>query len=147
MANEPILVVDDNALNLKLARLILSIEGYQVRTAERATAALAVLETFHPRMILMDIQLPGMDGLELTRRLRADPLFDDVIILALTAFAMAADEQKAKEAGCDGFVTKPLDTRSLPEVVRAYLDAGVKERNPASARETLAAGIPPVQPR
>jgi CheY-like chemotaxis protein len=125
MGNEPILVVDDNALNLKLARLLLSMEGYQVRTAERATAALTVLETFHSRMILMDIQLPGMDGLELTRQLRADPQFDDVIILALTAFAMAADEQKAKEAGCDGFVTKPLDTRSLPELVRAYLD---KER-------------------
>jgi two-component system, cell cycle response regulator DivK len=128
MGNEPILVVDDNALNLKLARLLLTMEGYQVRTAERATEALAVLETFHPRMILMDIQLPGMDGLELTRRLRADPLFDDVIILALTAFAMAADEQKAREAGCDGFVTKPLDTRSLPELVRAYLE---KERRGA----------------
>ena len=125
MGNEPILVVDDNALNLKLARLLLSMEGYQVRTAERATAALTVLETFHPRMILMDIQLPGMDGLELTRQLRAAPQFDDVIILALTAFAMAADEQTAKEAGCDGFVTKPLATRSLPELVRAYLD---KER-------------------
>lgn len=122
MSNEPILVVDDNPLNLKLARLLLSMEGYQVRTAETATAALAVLETFHPRMILMDVQLPGMDGLELTRRLRADPSFDDVLILAVTAFAMAADEQKAKEAGCDGFVSKPLDTRSLPELVRAYLE-------------------------
>jgi CheY-like chemotaxis protein len=135
MANEPILVVDDNALNLKLARLLLGMEGYQVRTAERATAALAVLETFHPRMILMDIQLPGMDGLELTRRLRADPSFDDVIILAVTACAMAADEQRAKEAGCDGFVSKPLDTRSLPELARAYLDSKVKERNPPSARD------------
>jgi len=122
MPNEPILVVDDNPLNLKLARLLLSMEGYQVRTAETATAALAVLETFHPRMILMDVQLPGMDGLELTRRLRADSSFDDVIILAVTAFAMAADEQRAKEAGCDGFVSKPLDTRSLPELVRAYLE-------------------------
>lgn len=122
MPNEPILVVDDNPLNLKLARLLLSMEGYQVRTAETATAALAVLETFHPRMILMDVQLPGMDGLELTRRLRADPSFDDVIILAVTAFAMAADEQKAREAGCDGFVSKPLDTRSLPELVRTYLE-------------------------
>ena len=147
MANEPILVVDDNALNLKLVRLLLGMEGYQVRTAERATAALTLLETFHPRMILMDIQLPGMDGLELTRRLRADPSSDDIIILALTAFAMTADEQRAKDAGCDGFVTKPLDTRSLPELVRAYLDAEVKERNPASARDTLAAGMPPVQSR
>ena len=128
MANEPILVVDDNALNLKLARLLLGMEGYQVRTAETAAAAVTVLETFHPRMILMDVQLPGIDGLELTQWLRADPLFDDVIILAVTAFAMAADEQKAKEAGCDGFVTKPLDTRSLPELVRAYMD---KERRGA----------------
>ena len=135
MANEPILVVDDNALNLKLARLLLGTEGYQVRTAEHAPAALAVLETFHPRMILMDIQLPGMDGLELTRRLRADPWFDDVIILAVTAFAMTADAQRAKHAGCDGFVSKPLDTRSLPDLVRAYLDGEVKERSQTSARD------------
>ena len=128
MPNEPILVVDDNALNLKLARLLLSMEGYQVRTAETAAAAVTVLETFHPRMILMDVQLPGMDGLELTQWLRADRSFDDVIILAVTAFAMAADEQRAKEAGCDGFVSKPLDTRSLPELVRTYLE---KERRGA----------------
>ena len=128
MPNEPILVVDDNPLNLKLARLLLSMEGYQVRTAETAAAAVTVLETFHPRMILMDVQLPGIDGLELTQWLRADRSFDDVIILAVTAFAMAADEQRAKEAGCDGFVSKPLDTRSLPELVRTYLE---KERRGA----------------
>ena len=128
MGNEPILVVDDNALNLKLARLLLSMEGYQVRTAETAAAAVTVLETFHPRMILMDVQLPGIDGLELTQWLRADRSFDDVIILAVTALAMAADEQRAKEAGCDGYVSKPLDTRSLPELVRTYLE---KERRGA----------------
>ena len=128
MANEPILVVDDNPLNLKLARLLLDMESYEVRTAEHARAALAVLETFHPRLILMDIQLPGMDGLELTRRLRADPSLDDVIILALTAYAMKADEQKALDAGCDGYIAKPLDTRSLPDVVRAYLDREASQR-------------------
>ena len=122
MANEPILVVDDNPLNLKLARLLLGTESYQVRTAEHAAAALTVLETFHPRLILMDIQLPGMDGLELTRRLRADPLLDDCIILALTAYAMEADEQRSLDAGCDGYIAKPLDTRGLPDVVRTYLD-------------------------
>jgi len=127
MANEPILVVDDNPLNLKLARLLLSAEDYLVRTAEHAQAALAVLETFRPRMILMDVQLPGMDGLELTRRLRADPSFEDVIILAVTAFAMAEDARRAKDAGCDGLVTKPVDTRTLPDLVRAYLDGEVKE--------------------
>ena len=135
MANEPILVVDDNALNLKLARLLLGTEGYQVRTAEHAPAALAVLETFHPRMILMDIQLPGMDGLEFTRRLRADPSLDDVVILAVTAYAMQADEQKALDAGCDGYIAKPLDTRSLPDVVRAYLGRDVNERRQPSPTE------------
>jgi CheY-like chemotaxis protein len=134
MANEPILVVDDNPLNLKLARLLLAVDGYQVRTAEHAAAALAVLETFHPRLILMDIQLPGMDGLEFTRRLRADPSLDDVVILALTAYAMAADEQKALDAGCDGYVAKPLDTRSLPNVVRAYLDHKAGERRQTCPR-------------
>jgi CheY-like chemotaxis protein len=126
-------VVDDNALNLKLARLLLSTEGYQVRTAEQAPAALAVLETFHPRVILMDIQLPGMDGLELTRLLRADPSYDDVIILAVSAFAMRADADRARDAGCDDFVTKPLDTRSLPELVRAYLDGQTQGHGQTSA--------------
>jgi CheY-like chemotaxis protein len=135
MANEPILVVDDNPLNLKLARLLLAVEGYQVRTAEHAATALAVLETFHPRLILMDIQLPGMDGLELTRRLRADPSLNDVVILAVTAYAMEADEQKALDAGCDGYVAKPMDTRSLPNVVRAYLDREVNERRQTSPRD------------
>lgn len=145
MANEPILVVDDNPLNLKLARLLLGVESYQVRTAEHAPAALAVLETFHPRLILMDIQLPGMDGLELTRRLRADPSLDDIVILALTAYAMEADEQKALDAGCDGYIAKPLDTRGLPVVVRAYLDGPVRERrqasqHPSAPRDALPVG-------
>ncbi len=133
MANEPILVVDDNLLNLKLARLLLATENYEVRTAEHAAAAMAVLETFHPRLILMDIQLPGMDGLALTRRLRADASLDDCIILALTAYAMEADEQKSLDAGCDGYIAKPLDTRRLPDVVRAYLDRRLslpRQRNP-----------------
>jgi CheY-like chemotaxis protein len=121
MAGEPILAVDDNAANLKLVRVVLQLEGYDVRTATTADEALAVLETFRPRLILMDIQLPGIDGLELTRRLKADPATRDTIILALTAYAMKGDEQKALEAGCDGYVTKPIDTRTLPGVVAAFL--------------------------
>ena len=122
MAREPILIVDDNPANLKLARVLLAGEGFEVRTAADASEALAVLEGFRPRLILMDLQLPGMDGLTLTRRLKADPATKDIVILALTAYAMRGDEQKAREAGCDGYITKPIDTRSLPRELARYLD-------------------------
>ncbi len=122
MPKESILVVDDNPMNLKLARLLLGTEGYEVRTAGRAEEALAVLQSYHPRVILMDVQLPGIDGLELTRQIKSDPSFRDIIILAVTAYAMASDEKRAFEAGCDGYITKPIDTRSLGELVRTYLD-------------------------
>ncbi len=88
MAGHPILIVDDNPHNLKLARVVLSQEGHDVRTASDAEQALELLEEFHPRVVLMDIQLPGMDGLELTRRLKADPARRDIVIIALTAYAM-----------------------------------------------------------
>src|SRR5713226_2079951 len=118
---EPILIVDDNPANLKLARVVLAREGFEVRTAADAVEALEVLETFHPRVILMDLQLPGMDGFELTRRLKASPTHRDVIILALTAYAMKGDEEKARGAGCDGYIAKPIDTRTLPGVVAGYI--------------------------
>ena len=123
MAGETILIVDDNAANLKLARILLQGEGYQVRTAADAEEALRVLETFTPRLILMDIQLPGMDGLELTRRLKADLATRDIVILALTAYAMKGDEEKARAAGCDGYIAKPIDVDSLPGVIAAELIA------------------------
>lgn len=127
MAGEPILIVDDNPANLKLARFVLASEGYDVHTATDAEEALAVLQTHRPRLILMDLQLPGMDGLELTRRLKADPAMRGVIILALTAYAMKGDEEKALGSGCDGYVPKPIDTRTLPDVVASYLK-GMSER-------------------
>jgi CheY-like chemotaxis protein len=121
MPAEPILIVDDNPTNLKLARVLLASEGYTVRTAQDAEEALSVLEGFHPRLILMDIQLPGMDGLALTQRLKADPSMRGVVILAMTAYAMKGDDEKALAAGCDGYVAKPIDTRALPGVIAAYL--------------------------
>lgn len=123
MAGEPILIVDDNAANLKLARVLLSGEGYEVRTAGDAEQALELLESFRPRVILMDLQLPGMDGLELTRRLKADPTRRDIAVIALTAYAMKGDEEKARAAGCDGYVTKPIDTEELPRLVADHLSA------------------------
>ncbi len=125
MAAEPILIVDDNPQNLKLARVLLVSEGFDVRTAVDAEDALRVLTVFNPRLILMDLQLPGMDGLELTRRLKDDPARRDILIIALTAYAMKGDEAKAIAAGCDGYVTKPIDTDAFPRVVRDYL-AGVQ---------------------
>ena len=121
MPSEPVLVVDDNAQNLKLVRVLLLSEGYDVRTAVDAEEALRVLETFTPALILMDLQLPGMDGLELTRQLKADPERHGIAIVALTAYAMKGDDLKALTAGCDGYIAKPIDTRSLPDIVAAYL--------------------------
>jgi CheY-like chemotaxis protein len=121
MANEPILIVDDNATNLKLARVVLEGADYDVHTAVDAGDALRVLETLRPRLILMDIQLPDLDGLELTRRLKADPRYRDIPIVALTAYAMKGDDAKALAAGCDGYITKPIDVDGLPLTVAKYL--------------------------
>jgi CheY-like chemotaxis protein len=136
MAGEPILVVDDNPLNLKLTRILLAGEGYRVRTAVDARGALEELKTLHPRLILMDIQLPGRDGLDLTRQLKADPAMHDVVILALTAYAMKGDHERAREAGCDGYIAKPIDTRSLPEVIRGYLRGSQKGRTAHAANDS-----------
>jgi CheY-like chemotaxis protein len=123
VAGEPILIVDDNPLNLKIVRILLTVEGYEVRTAADAAEALAILAGVRPCLILMDLQLPGMDGLELTRRLKADPATRSIPVLALTAYAMKGDAQRALAAGCDGYIAKPIDTRTLPDVVASYLDA------------------------
>jgi CheY-like chemotaxis protein len=109
-----VLVVDDNPTNLKLAADVLGSAGYRVRKAMDAEQALLVLRHSKPDLILMDIALPAMDGLALTRKLKSEPTTKDICIIALTAFAMKGDEQKAREAGCDGYITKPIDTRLLP---------------------------------
>jgi two-component system, cell cycle response regulator DivK len=121
MAAEPILIVDDNPQNLKLVRVLLTGEGYDVRAVADAEEALHELERFTPRLILMDLQLPGMDGLELTRRLKADPARRGITIIALTAYAMKGDELKALSAGCDGYVTKPIDLDRLTKIVADHL--------------------------
>ena len=126
MAGESILVVDDNVANLKLMRLLLSHQGYDVRVCGGAVEALAALETLRPRVILMDLQMPGIDGLELTRRLKADPATRDITIVAVTAYAMKGDEAQALAAGCDGYVTKPIDTETFPGVLARYLDGGAR---------------------
>src|SRR5258708_38474139 len=111
MYGEPIFIDDYNPMNLKLVRMLLSAKGYDVRVATDANEAFAVLEDFHPLLILMDLQLPGIDGLELTRQLKENPIYRDTIIIAVTAYAMKGDEEKALDAGCDGYITKPINTR------------------------------------
>ncbi len=122
MAGEQVLIVDDNELNLKLTRALLTKAGFDVRTATDAPSAMHVLEACHPRLILMDLQLPGMDGLELTRTIKADPKTHDIKILAVTAYAVKGVEGHAFSAGCDDYITKPIDTRTLPGLVRRHLD-------------------------
>ncbi len=117
----PILIVDDNPSNTKLLAFLLTTKGYIVRTAANADETLAVLRDFEPRLILMDIQLPGMDGLTLTKQLKADPRTSGIAIIAATAYAMKGDEERARAAGCDGYITKPIDTRRLPEEIERYL--------------------------
>jgi two-component system cell cycle response regulator DivK len=121
MAGEPILVVDDTPVNLKLTRILLVNEGYKVLTAASAEEALELLRSFHPELVLADIQLPGIDGFELTRRLKSNEETREILVVALTAFAMKGDEQKAIDAGCDGYITKPIDTRTLGARIREIL--------------------------
>ncbi|WP_437274442.1 response regulator [Sorangium sp. So ce375] len=123
MAGEPILVIDDNATNMKLLRVLLTTEGYEVRTAVDAREAIEVMKSFRPRLILMDLQLPGMSGFELTRLLKADARTRDITILAVTAYAMKGDEERARAAGCDGYVSKPIDTRALASTIAQRLSA------------------------
>src|SRR5207245_3852247 len=121
------LVVNDNPANLRLLRLLLAAESYEVRAAGDAGEALGVLEEFRPRLILLDLQMPGMDGFELARRLKGDAATRDIVIIALTAYAMKGDEERAREAGCDGYVSTPIDTRALPALIARHLEGGTGE--------------------
>jgi two-component system cell cycle response regulator DivK len=134
MRGDPILIVDDTPVNLKLTRILLEHEGYEVRTASSAEEALELLESFRPRLVLADIQMPGVDGLEMTRRIKRDPRNRGMLVVALTALAMDGDQARAMEAGCDGYITKPINTRALTDQVRGYLQDGAG----------LAAGAPPL---
>jgi CheY-like chemotaxis protein len=116
-----ILVVDDNPTNLKLASDLLEMEGYEVDRAFDAEQALQAIERQPPALILMDIALPDIDGLTLTRQLKADIATRHICIVALTAYAMKGDDQKARDAGCDGYIAKPIDTRGLPIQIAEYL--------------------------
>jgi CheY-like chemotaxis protein len=121
-ASQSILIVDDNASNVALLEHLLKLEGYDIRVAFDAEAALQSISERPPTLVVTDIQLPGMSGLDLARRLKSKAGTSVIRILAVTAFAMAADEARALEAGCDGYVAKPIDTRHFSGVVASLLN-------------------------
>ena len=115
-----ILLVEDNAVNRRLEEFLLRSHGYQVLQAATAREAFEIPTVDRPDLILMDIQLPGMDGLEATRRLKADPTTRDIPVVAVTSYAMKGDREKALAAGCVGYVTKPIDKAAFVEQVALH---------------------------
>jgi len=118
---EKILIVEDNPQNMKLLLMTLRPHGYVLLEAEDGQEALKIAVRDKPDLIIMDIQLPKMSGLEVTRKLRQMPTFNHVPIIATTAYAMKGDKEKFIESGCDAYLSKPIDTRELPRVVEGML--------------------------
>src|ERR1039458_8518128 len=138
MPGAPILVVDDSRVNLKLMRLLLTFEGFDVRTSERAEEALEMLDSFRPALVLTDIQMPGMDGLEMTRRIKGDRRTSGIKVAALTASTSKLDNQRAIEAGCEDYISKPVNTSILAARLRGLLG----EKPVARSATALAAPKP-----
>jgi two-component system, cell cycle response regulator DivK len=119
-----VLIVDDNPMNITISQVVLLAAHFEVESASNAAEAQQRVATFKPDLILMDVQMPGMDGLELTRMLKAAADTRHIVIVAFTAFAMQGDEAKMLAAGCDGYLSKPIDVKKFGAQVRACLDAG-----------------------
>ncbi len=121
MAGEVILIVEDNAKNLKLIRDILQFRGYTILEAETGEAGVELARERQPALVLMDVQLPGMDGREATKVLKAEDSTRQIPIIALTAFAMKGDKESLLAEGFDGYISKPIDIKEIPKVVESYL--------------------------
>ena len=126
--NEKVLLVEDNVVNMKLLQATLEPHGYTLVTATDGKEALEIAIKERPDLIIMDIQLPTMNGIEVVKRLRQMPEFSRIPIIALTAYAMKGDEERLIEAGCDVYLPKPVNTRELPRVITEMLqNRGRKE--------------------
>ena len=125
-----ILIVDDHATNIELTRFVLEADGLLVDTVSNARQALQHIGLAPPDLVLMDIQMPGIDGLDLTRRLKADPATRSIVVVAFTAYAMKGDEARLRNAGCDGYLAKPINVARFADQVRALLAAGVQAAGP-----------------
>ena len=124
--NHVILVVEDNERNLKLVRDVLEYVGYDVRVARTAEDGIALAVKERPDLVLMDLQLPGIDGMEALRRLRENVRTADIPVVAVTAQAMKQDRERALEAGFNGYIEKPISVRVFPDQVRSFLSGGVE---------------------
>ena len=129
-----ILIVDDHATNIELTRFVLEADGLLVDAASNAKQALQHIRVVPPDLVLMDILMPGIDGLDLTRRLKADPATRAIVVVAFTAYAMKGDEARLRSAGCDGYLAKPINVALFANQVRALLASGVQAARP---------GLPP----
>ena len=121
MAANRILVIEDHEENRRLLRDLLTSFGYELTEAVTGEDGLVAAEANPPDLILMDIQLPGIDGYEVTRRIKANPALRHIPVIAVTSYALSGDDVKALEAGCDAYVTKPFDPADLLEKIRGYL--------------------------
>ena len=124
-----VLVVEDNPMNLELVEAILEREGFQVVSAGSGEEALECLQRLRPDLVLVDIQLPGMDGLALTRLLKGDARTAELPIVALSAHARLEDREAAMQAGCTEYISKPVDTRALPRQLAAVLERSTPPAN------------------
>jgi two-component system cell cycle response regulator DivK len=122
MAGKRILLVEDNSMNRRVAQFLLKSRGYTVYEARDGQEALEMAKLHLPDLILMDLQLPGLDGFTTTGMIKADATTKKIPVVALTAYAMKGDAERAMEAGCDGYVTKPIDPDEFPEIVASYLE-------------------------
>lgn len=120
-SNYEILVIDDNPINSKLVSDLLTLDGFNVKKCFDAEEALVLLQGTLPNLILMDIGLPGMDGLQLTHKLKSEERTKNIKIVAVTAFAMKSDQDRIRLAGCDGLITKPIDTRTFTKIIKTFL--------------------------
>ncbi|SRR5258708_2831739 len=120
-APKRILIVEDNELNMRLLNDVLEAHGYDIRQSAEGKPVLALTRQFRPHLILMDIQLPDISGLDACRELKADPETRDIPVVAVTAFAMAGDESKARAAGCEGYITKPIRLSEFLETVEQFM--------------------------
>jgi CheY-like chemotaxis protein len=124
MTDKKILIIEDNLLNLELATDLLAANGFAVSSAQTAEEGLRMAREILPDLVLMDLGLPGMDGLCATKDLKADPATRHLTVVGLTAHAMKGDKEIALNAGCDGYLTKPIDTRTFTESVRHFITPG-----------------------